>query len=44
VPRRPSPGERIEIVQVPLDELDDAIARCEDAKSLIGLMLLKELI
>jgi 8-oxo-dGTP pyrophosphatase MutT (NUDIX family) len=44
VPRRPSPGERIEVVQFPLDELDRAIARCEDAKSLIGLLMLKELI
>jgi ADP-ribose pyrophosphatase len=43
VPRRPSPGERIEIVEIPLDELDGAIARCEDAKSLIGLMMLREL-
>jgi 8-oxo-dGTP pyrophosphatase MutT (NUDIX family) len=43
VPRHPSPGERIEIVEIPLGELDDAIARCEDAKSLIGLMMLKEL-
>jgi 8-oxo-dGTP pyrophosphatase MutT (NUDIX family) len=43
VPRQPSPDERIEIVEVPLGELDDAIARCEDAKSLIGLMMLKEL-
>jgi 8-oxo-dGTP pyrophosphatase MutT (NUDIX family) len=44
VPRRPSPGERIEVVEFPLDELDRAIARCEDAKSLIGLLMLKELI
>jgi ADP-ribose pyrophosphatase len=44
VPRRPSPGERIEMVEVPLQELDAAIERCEDAKSLVGLLLLKELI
>jgi ADP-ribose pyrophosphatase len=44
VPRQPAPEERIEIVEVSLGELDDAIARCEDAKSLIGLMMLKELI
>ena len=43
VPRQPSPGERIEIVEIQLRELDDAIVRCEDAKSLIGLMMLKEL-
>jgi 8-oxo-dGTP pyrophosphatase MutT (NUDIX family) len=39
-----SPGERIEVVEVPLGDLDDAISRCEDAKSLIGLMMLKELL
>ncbi len=33
--------ERIEIVAWPLHRLDDAIAACEDAKSLIGLMLLR---
>lgn len=33
--------ERIEIVPWPLARLDDAIAECEDAKSLIGLMLLR---
>jgi ADP-ribose pyrophosphatase len=43
VRRQPSPGERIEIVEIPLGELDDAISRCEDAKSLIGLMMLREL-
>jgi hypothetical protein len=31
-------------VEFPLGELDQAIARCEDAKSLIGLLMLKELI
>ena len=33
--------ERIEIVAWPLNRLDDAIAACEDAKSLAGLMLLR---
>lgn len=33
--------ERIEIVAWPLHRLDDAIAACEDAKSLVGLMLLR---
>jgi 8-oxo-dGTP pyrophosphatase MutT (NUDIX family) len=33
--------ERIEIVPWPLDRLDDAIAVCHDAKSLIGLLLLR---
>ena len=44
VPSKPTPGERIEVVEVPLEELDGAIARCEDAKSLIGLLMLKELV
>jgi 8-oxo-dGTP pyrophosphatase MutT (NUDIX family) len=37
----PDPGERIEIVEWPLDRLDDAIAECRDSKSLIGLMWLR---
>jgi 8-oxo-dGTP pyrophosphatase MutT (NUDIX family) len=32
--------ERIEIVPWALDQLDDAIAECEDSKSLIGLLWL----
>jgi ADP-ribose pyrophosphatase len=41
VPRPPvDEDERIEIVAWPLRRLDDAIAACEDAKSLIGLLLL----
>jgi 8-oxo-dGTP pyrophosphatase MutT (NUDIX family) len=41
--RRPEveEDERIEIVPWPLARLDDAIAECSDAKSLIGLMLLR---
>jgi ADP-ribose pyrophosphatase len=31
-------NERIEIVTVPLDQLDETIAGCHDAKSLIGLL------
>jgi 8-oxo-dGTP pyrophosphatase MutT (NUDIX family) len=42
-PQRRSTDERIEIVEFPLTDIDSAIDRCEDAKSLIGLMLLKEL-
>jgi hypothetical protein len=30
-------------VEIPLAKLDDTISRCEDAKSLIGLMMLREL-
>jgi 8-oxo-dGTP pyrophosphatase MutT (NUDIX family) len=33
-------NERIEIVQWPLDRLDDAIEECRDAKTLIGLQWL----
>jgi ADP-ribose pyrophosphatase len=33
--------ERIEVVPWPLDRLDDAIAECEDSKSLIALLWLK---
>jgi ADP-ribose pyrophosphatase len=44
VPGDPSDEERIEIVEFPLDRIDDAIARCEDAKSLIGLLMLKRLL
>ena len=36
----PDEHERIEIVHWPLDELDDAIAQCEDSKSLIALLWL----
>jgi 8-oxo-dGTP pyrophosphatase MutT (NUDIX family) len=39
----PDPEERIEIVPWPLSELDRAIEACEDAKSLIGLMLFFEM-
>ena len=38
----PSEGERIEIIEVPLDELDEAIEACVDAKSLVGLLLFRE--
>jgi 8-oxo-dGTP pyrophosphatase MutT (NUDIX family) len=33
--------ERIEIIPWPLERLADAIAACEDAKSLVGLLLLR---
>jgi ADP-ribose pyrophosphatase len=33
--------ERIEVVAWPLRRLDEAIAACEDAKSLVGLLLLR---
>ena len=34
-------NERIEIVEWPLDKLDDAIAGCSDSKSLVGLLWLR---
>ena len=37
----PEPGERIEIVPWPLDELDAAVAECTDSKSLIALHWLR---
>jgi 8-oxo-dGTP pyrophosphatase MutT (NUDIX family) len=35
--------ERLEIVRWPLDQLDGAIAECRDSKSLIGMLLFREL-
>ena len=43
-PDRQSSDERIEVVEFPLTDLDTAIDRCEDAKSLIGLMMLRGMI
>lgn len=43
VEAEPSEGERIEVVEVALDELDEAIEACVDAKSLVGLLLFREL-
>jgi 8-oxo-dGTP pyrophosphatase MutT (NUDIX family) len=37
----PDPGERIEIVEWPLERLDAAIEDCRDSKSLIALMWLR---
>src|SRR3954471_167900 len=34
-------NERIQVVEHPLDHLDDAIADCADSKSLVGLLCLK---
>jgi ADP-ribose diphosphatase len=42
VERKASDEERLEIVAVPLGELDRAIADCHDAKSLVGLMILRD--
>ena len=43
-PGEPEEEERIEIVQVPLDQLDSAIDGCHDAKSLVGLLMLKRIL
>lgn len=39
----PDPGERIEIVPWPLQDLDGLIDACEDGKSLVGLLWLRRL-
>jgi ADP-ribose pyrophosphatase len=39
-PAEADEDERIEIVPWPLDRLDDAIAECDDSKSLIALLWL----
>jgi len=44
VPGESSAEERIEVVEFPLDRIDDAIARCEDAKSLVGLLMLRRML
>ena len=38
---QPTEGERIDIVEVPLAELDHVIDECADAESLVGLLLLR---
>jgi 8-oxo-dGTP pyrophosphatase MutT (NUDIX family) len=43
VDSEPDPEERLELVPWPLEELDRAIDECRDSKSLIGLMLFREL-
>jgi len=40
----PDPEERIEIVAWPLDDLEGAIEACSDSKSLIGMLLLTQLL
>ena len=42
VPQELEDGERIEIVELPLRDLDAALEQCNDAKSLIGILLLRE--
>jgi 8-oxo-dGTP pyrophosphatase MutT (NUDIX family) len=38
----PDEDERLEVLEVPLSRLDETIEDCRDAKSLVGLMLLRE--
>jgi ADP-ribose pyrophosphatase len=38
----PVAGERIEVVRWPLADLDGALAATKDAKTIIGLLLLRE--
>ncbi len=40
-PAEAEENERIEVVEVPLERLDDTIAECRDAKSLVGLLWLR---
>jgi 8-oxo-dGTP pyrophosphatase MutT (NUDIX family) len=44
VENRPDPDERIEVAPWPLDDLDGAIAECDDAKSLIGMLVLRDIL
>ena len=44
VEHRPDPDERIEVAPWPLDDLDGAIGECDDAKSLIGMLLLRDIL
>jgi hypothetical protein len=43
VEARPDDEERIEIVRWPLEELDRAIDECADSKSLVGLLLFRDM-
>lgn len=42
VPAEPEDDERIEVVRVPLEELDSTIDICADGKSIVGLMMLRD--
>jgi 8-oxo-dGTP pyrophosphatase MutT (NUDIX family) len=42
VESNPDDDERLEVVTIPLAELDRAIEDCRDGKSLVGLLLLRE--
>ena len=44
MPGEPEEGERIEVVRMPLDELDSAIERCYDSASLVGMLMLRRML
>jgi ADP-ribose pyrophosphatase len=44
VPAEGGDEDRLEVVPTPLAELDSTIAECEDASSVIGLLLLREML
>ena len=44
MPGEPEEGERIEVVRMPLEELDSAIERCYDSASLIGMLMLRQML
>ena len=37
-------SERIDVVEWPLEDLDGAIERCRDSKSLVGLLMLRDML
>jgi ADP-ribose pyrophosphatase len=43
VDAEPDEGERLEVVEWPLDDLGGAIEACRDAKSLVGLLLFSQM-
>lgn len=44
VPAEPEEDERIEIVRVPLEDLESTIEACRDGSSLVGLLMLRNLL
>jgi ADP-ribose pyrophosphatase len=44
VDANPDDDEQIEVVEFPLDQIDEAIGQCRDGKSLVGLLMLKDLL
>ena len=44
MPAEPEDDEMIDIIRVPLADLDSTIDGCRDAKSIIGLIALRDLL